>query len=512
MKKLIVLTLIFLPLICISQIEIFLKEGKSTLSTNYESAENKELIKLYFNGDKLDSINSVVFSVKEGVIADYKDLSKESQNSYNIKYSIGSLGKSINFYKKNPDQGNRMYYVCDDEFSNSECANLSSPDPTQLLIPIFKRYKNEDIISKRNKRDRILIVDANSNFKEKMNNNIYKIRNDSLRTMHGLIVGSSLSVYITNYNFNSLKNISVSIEGEDYTYSKDISDILQMLGSMDSSQTDTVDQVSSGESKTDQSTRNKDYLETVLNTFSNYKYLNINDYMALSVFKDSLQLLFSKVKMKDNERILLSNVVNWIPQYISLTPIALTVPDKDEISIKMEIEHKNGQEYKSLTRDLGPYKTKGGHATHLSSAFVVTGLVNNKVYTDSSEVQISDTISINELHAFIKDDKVSIGVGVNLETSFRTGRYFRPTVNVGVFVPFEQDITPFLSLGGGGALVLKDVKFSLSGGLAGGFVNRINKKYVDRDLSNITNYAEDLSEKVPKISWQISFGVSWKIN
>ncbi|SDM20972.1 patatin-like phospholipase family protein [Kriegella aquimaris] len=69
-----------------------------------------------------------------------------------------------------------------------------------------------------------------------------------------------------------------------------------------------------------------------------------------------------------------------------------------------------------------------------------------------------------------------------------------PTLNLGFFVPFEEDITPYLAFGPGLTFTGDKVKFSFGGGIAYGSVNSIAERFVDVDVTSVTDVTT-LSEK-----------------
>ena len=157
---------------------------------------------------------------------------------------------------------------------------------------------------------------------------------------------------------------------------------------------------------------------------------------------------------------------------------------------------------------LGNYRTTGGLGISVGNQIFVTGLKNNPVYTDS--VLIDTT---NQLRAFMDDqNQTSIGIGVNAELYWRTGSWFEPTLNLGFFVPFEEDITPFIGLAPGFRIGNGNVKFSGSFGLALGSVNEIKPEYRDTDLTRFGGLTNDkLAHKVWKSSWVVGFGISFNL-
>lgn len=399
-------------------------------------------------------------------------------------------------------------------------SNENGPEPKEInqdlvLLPFFQYYSNGSF-NNIARRDRILLIDANPNPFERSHNGLYKYggckkTKRKFTTSSILNVNSNISVFITNYNFNNLKSVSVNIDGTDYQYSKDILDLMTMIP--DSNIMKMIGEIESEGRGSEPELKSQNYmlLDAMLSEISKKKYMNINDYMRFQSTTDSLYAALLKETLSYDEKILLSKIKSWSPQYLSLTPISNLVPDKDEVSINLKIKERNNDEVVETTTKLGEYKTAGGAVQNISSALFITGLVNNNIYTDSVVVEGSND-TITELHAFIKNETESVGVGVNYEYSFRTGTVFRPVLSAGFIVPLSEPTSLSLALGGGLTLAFEKAKFSFLGGVASGRVNKINSKYTGKDLSKIQNYSEDLTDKEFKSSWYLGFGLSFSLN
>ena len=390
-----------------------------------------------------------------------------------------------------------------------------------LPIPVFEnshKYTTND-----NEKTRYLILDCNPNIVYKQNNVLYKRKtkftpkNDNvikfdevLENSKFINVNSSISVLVKNYNLQTGERINVSLNGKNYEYDYDTKNLFSFKIA------DTITKISKNtlHDKTSDTTKPSQvgqtysfitkYLNTTYKTISKNQSLNINDMYLVEDYKASLLNLVKKyIDTLDFATMeALGKIIYWSPEYISLTPIPVEIPETDEVNIKATIT-KNG---KPTEISVGTYKTRGGMSLNLGSLFYITGLVNNEIYT--KEVQVNDT---SELRAFTDStSKVSVGIGLNAEIYFRTGRLFKPTINLGVFVPLGQELVPYLALGPGFVVGNKDVKFSLNGGLAFGQVNEISKRYQNVDLTNVTELTS-ISQKVWKPSWYIGVGVSFNL-
>lgn len=512
-------------IILISQFALFASEKNIKEWAKYDNQENKIVINdksytsLKLHIQSVPHITNIQYKYKDDT---YKDLQSFTDYlSTNDSITVFDLEKIIDQTKelnilaspKNTDSffikiiagGDSKEFIF--SFNNNkdgkENTNVSM---TKIPVPFFI-YDSNEFNTKPNNVNRILIIDANPNPQEKLQNSLYKLENDKLVSANSIKVNSSLSIFITNYNIGNIDEINISVNGEDYSYTKDLSDLLKIVNISERNSANGEIYTEDDEEKVSDDTINL-YLKPIVERLDKVSFVNINDYIVFKSFVDTITKVSYDIKLSLEAQSNLSKLINWKPNYISLTPIANLGPDSDEVEISLTTSERN----KKQIYPIGKYKTYGGSVTQVSTSIFVTNLVNNKIYTDSLSVPLNDSTNHNELRAMIKDRDIAVGLGLNIETSFRTGCAIRPTINAGMFVPFEEDITPYISFGVGGAIVLKDIKFSLSGGLAGGFVNEINTKYLDKDLSKYPNYAEDLYDKVPKLGWQVSFGVSFNLN
>ena len=385
-------------------------------------------------------------------------------------------------------------------------------DVNQLSIPIFNTTNNEYL--QYSKRNRILLIDAHPNIKQKQNNLLLernkkvdtgKLISEQFKEVKSLYINSSLGILIRNYNLDRTEQMVVTINGVDYSYEKDIRDLLDMskVTPTDNDTPATFESTNDNKVKDDYFYK---YLKRAYNSINKNEYLNINDLNQLNAYKIQLKEYTENYSdtLSPEAQYELGKILYWSPEFISLTPIALEVPENDEIEISLKIENagKATKEY-----HLGSYKTKGGMGFNLGGLFYITGLANNDVYTESYVVDSTTT----ELRAYIDStNKVSVGIGFNAEFNFRTGTLIRPTINVGFFVPLGTELTPNLAIGPGFSLGNKKVKFSLNGGLAFGQINSVAERYKDKDVSNVTDLTS-LTKKVWKPSWYVGIGVSFNV-
>jgi hypothetical protein len=432
----------------------------------------------------------------------------------------------VNFTRDFPNPPNRLLEIkgSDDSVLKVQL-NFSSRDkPTKkqsliVIPPPFIRLP-QNSTETNHAKNRYLIIDANSDINYKYNTSLKKRikgKGTSLEKASSMPVRGSLTVLIKNYRFGDIERVTVEINGVDYVYKQDVSNLLDAATSKDDSgkAKDISGGISSAKPGVSESVDKKTerllaYLTSVYKLFSRYTSLNINDLYTVKKYQQELFEFFTAntndILITPEMAELLGKCVGWQPQSLSLTPISLVVPSADEVTIILKIKHKNQADPTEVK--VGTYKTSGGIGIGVGSQIYITGLANNTVYTDSI-----GSGSGKELRAFIEHDKhYSVGIGFNSEVYFRTGSIVKPTLNLGFFIPFEEEITPFIALGPGIAIADDNVKFSLSGGLAIGKINAISERYRDKDLSSfptLTN--ESISTKIWDAGLYFAVGVSYNL-
>lgn len=355
-----------------------------------------------------------------------------------------------------------------------------------------------------------LVIDASPDIAGRRNNTLYekKMRKgDSpvFKITTWLRVNSSVSIYISNYNFSSLEDINLSVNGKDYHYEQGIGNIYNsVLPEAEEKKVDK-DNVSSQVALTaaDSSEVIKNQLDWTLDYLNQFTSLNINDIGLLNQYKTNLNEFFAAHPGLFNEAAiaLLNQILTWNPPMVSLSPVAVTIPDSDEVEFELKIKDKGVAEKKYA---LGSYYVKGKAsviAVAKGSLFFTT-LKNNEAYIDSAD------------HKAKLDDKhqMSVGIGASGILSFRTGSAWTPTINLGFFVPLGEDISPFGHLGPGINYGTQKVSFNLSAGRSFGKVNAIKARYKDIDMRTIQNIdVNGITEKVWKWGWSFSLGLSFNI-
>ncbi|HLF64185.1 MAG TPA: hypothetical protein VI603_10545 [Saprospiraceae bacterium] len=418
--------------------------------------------------------------------------------------------------------------------ANENAEQISLYD--QIIRIPFPRFTTETVkILRAAERARYLLIDANPDYKQKKNNVICKWKevdknierggdreraqreekDTILAPVRALPVRGTLAVFLLNYELDNVEEITVSLNGQDYTYEFSTQDLIDnrksdgIVGDDNESHRGGVD-----EELTEGLTHALEvYLSNIKHVLDSYKVLNIEDYFKIQAYQRAVYEIVTHdsvdVATLALVRESVDTILYWSPKYVSLTPIAHAIPNADEVKVTVTVGYHNESDEEF---DIGTYRTWGGINFSLGSSLYVTGLTNNDVYVDS--VTIDGDPSSSELRATLDSTNTSsVGIGLNSEIYFRTGELVVPTLNLGFFVPFEEDISPYAALGLGMSFMDKNVKFNLSGGVALGKINTIVDRYKDRDLSGYSDLInEDLVQKAWDQSWYISFGVSYNLN
>lgn len=527
MKKQLLLILAILPIVVVCQMNVLIDSVESDSGQKQAHLKivphNKDNSKLQiFQNTGTDVRPTNTLKISDNAIVDCETMKAEGLKDLPIKYDVDCDENTVLFYINNDKTKGVKVHIANNKFVKGDPKPRTDEDEVFKFIPvpIIKYYSGSaEYIT--NRRNRKLIIDLNPNYLEREDNGLYQIK-DSLwksgdnnrkvvykKKRKAVYYNNSFSVWLRNYNIINTEEISVNINGKNYSYTKDINDLLALVNERNKGDGNSENIVPTKLDSEDSVRIEIDpvysYLNRIYSAFGNYKYLNIDDYKRIIRFQNELTTELSKLKsISDASLILSDSILSWAPEHICLTPISKLIPDNDELEVS--ISYKKGEE--TISEKVGEYKVIGGHVPAISGAVFLTGLYSELVYTDSVAVDSSH----NELRALTRyNSQSTVGFGVKLETAFRTGSIFRPTIHVGFFIPFEQNITPYLALGGGFSITSKKVVYSISGGLAGGFVNRLNPDYDGKDLSGYSNYVEKLTIKEPKLSWQIALGVSFNI-
>lgn len=445
-----------------------------------------------------------------------------------IRYKFDCENRVVLFWPKNETKQNSdtatKVYICPDAFQIKECESeeekqKTNPgdqytDITQIPFPVFKYAQEANTLNSISSEERILIINGNPNlFQRKSFASIYKYdttsENNLKITKNSIPVNGNLTVFIKDYS--TIGKITIEAEKYNYSYSEDLSSLIDMVQSNPKSEEETnqnTEPTSILIQYTDDTTR---YLNAVLSSLEDVQFLNISDLYILKTYVEKIEAVVrnQNILLSPEQVSLLSAIKCWRPEYLRITPIPIDPEDEfDEISLKatlVDIHRNKEDEYQ-----LGPYRGKGGWGIDVGAMLFVTNLKNNEVYTDS--INISE--DSKELQAIIDStNQLSIGLGANAEMYFRTGSYINPSINIGLFVPFDEDISPFLSLGPGLSIANRNVKLTLSAGMALGKINSIKERYQGNDLGrfqNLTN--ENLVEKTWQKGWYVGVGLKYNLS
>ncbi|GJM17667.1 MAG: hypothetical protein DHS20C13_29940 [Thermodesulfobacteriota bacterium] len=446
-----------------------------------------------------------------------------ANDNVEIELSVDCQNKTITLILKINGQPSNVSIppirYCDDTkmfTKRGNCKNVTDTigikELTQIPFPYFEANQFDTLVYCKN--NRYLFIDANPNPFNKWNTTLYKRIKDPDTSLNRTLfrryfekartipLHSSLTVYIRGYNFHNLEEITVEINGKNYSFDKGLKDIYNQVNGSSDNQDDQPKATSSNGRK-DHLTK-VDYFNDIISFLDTISSLNINDLYVIEAYKAELRSTIDKgkIKLTPAELKLYNEILGWFPDYVCLTPTNMTIPDSDEVEIMVKIKHEGDSEIK--THKAGHYRVSGGFGLVISDMIFGTDLKNNEAYTENRN---------GELVAVLDDTKGSFGLGVNAEVLFRTGYAIRPTLNVGFFIPFEEDLDPFFAFGSGFAIINSKVKLSFSGGLTWGKINQIKPRYDGVDLTpfgNLTN--TDLTEKVWQNDFYWGIGLSYNLS
>ena len=384
---------------------------------------------------------------------------------------------------------------------------------TPFPFPIFSyTFEKTDI----NNNHRILLIDATPRTYSNRGFSLKKFetfKKDSINLKHSkaLVSGRSLSVFTKNISLRDLEYIRIAVNGSDYTYNAGVTYLFDGTLALGSEKESGIGKLTSSKNESELKTKdkmNQDYFALVLEDLKNINELIIEDYQKLQQYQS---ILLDSVKGKRLDLLslnMVSQIASFTPKYLNITSFPLTIPNSDEVEISTEVKYKGGLPNSVSS---GTFKTTGALSVNVGSAIYFTGLKNNDIYTEPLKVDNQP----DELRAVIdEDDQLSVGVGINSEITYRTGSIFRPSVSIGFFIPFEEQITPFFAIGPGISIIDSKVSLSLSYGFAFGKINSIKEKYRDIDLTNLGSSLSntDLIQGVWSRSWYLGIGVGFNMN
>jgi hypothetical protein len=511
------LSFLLLLFVCSVDAQLKLKKesidvGKSVLEFVIDKDITFGTLKLpVFEDDKLDL---KVFAFDALTKADLKETLLDSiggkltweinDNKFEFTASNGAKG-SLFFC----DELNKFVKI--DECKESEDLNNSSySDILQVPIPnIFMNYE-ERIDSPRN---RYLIIDGSSVVNYKVNNAVFKRKKpksvnltDDFETIFekaSLDVKGTLSVFIRNFSNSKLESIKVIMNGADYSYTKGLQDVLNGVKQSQPNTSGEKAIVKPADSSIVKSENDEtlNHLKNAYESISEHNAIDVNHLKALNIYKTDIEKFYGDLKGEELEYY--SKIQSWNPTDLLITPYATSISDSDEISISIETTNE-GESAKEVT-PIGRFRTTGGLSFNIGSNLNFTGLKINDIYTEPVDVDGTE-----ELRAKIEDsNQLSLGIGLNAEIGFRTGSLFEPTFNVGFFIPFEEEISPYIGIGPGISLKTSKVRLAFSGGIAFGKVNVLNERYNDIDLTGLNLTNADLTSDVWDTSWFFGIGINF---
>lgn len=452
--------------------------------------------------------NTKTYKIKEGKI---ENCSTEVLQFSNYSISNNCEGNSIDIYCQSELCGSAVeltVHVCNGLFVAKKCDekdNSFKDNPLNIPNPVFSGISESSIYSKRN---RVLHVNCLAIEGKPSGSYLTGVSSSgSWKKKTNLHIGGSLIVRLENCVME-LDKPSISLNEIEYKYDNDVSDLLSdLLDTEDESQGSIDSAVNIDKISTSLDALSM-YLSKVYRSWSSGRSdLSLSEYEELKQYKEDLKAAIEKSykQLNEDQQYHYSNVMNWQPASISLTPIALDVPNADEVEVELEINQGTTQQ----KYDLGTYRTRGGVSFGINGKLFVSSIDDRSVYTDNV---VADSVSMKM--AFLEtDSKLRIGVGTEAQLSFRTGTLIRPTVNIGGFVPFDEDISPNFTLGTGLGILNSRVNMSISAGLTLGQIVKIANRYEAEDLNkyqDLTN--ETLSTKDWTAGYFIGIGVSYNVS
>ncbi len=386
-------------------------------------------------------------------------------------------------------------------------------DPKSIPYPAFPT--RDVAFDACNKSDRFLLIDA-----DPMSNKasaLYKC--DGKGSKDDWFAGkkkvsyvsnqSSIKVVVRNYTLLSDKSITVSITADNFSYQKTIYDLFNAAG-VGTPEKDSASQNISADGNSDKPKKEEsasalyNYLDSAYRSIHGKSGWSLAEFRMLEQFKQDLKTAIGQRKLTPSEVILYSKIIGWYPEYVILNELPMKIEESDKIRVNIQFNENNA----TTVVTVGEYWVSGGIKPSIGTNLYISGLSNNAIYTDSVA-----TANGNELRAVLdSSNRSSVGIGVSGEIAWRTPGYVRPILNLGFFVPFQEDITAFGVVGVGASIATGDVKFSISAGAAFGKVNVINQRYVDKDLSQFGTLTNaDLVDKSWQWSWQVGVGFSYNL-
>ena len=327
---------------------------------------------------------------------------------------------------------------------------------------------------------------------------------DKLKSAHSVSIGGVIGIFVENQQLEGLKNISIEIEELNYKYDQDVTSLIQK----------DTDKDVSGENSGQEAVNfnldqiKSDYLEYFksvceqLDDASN-TIITIDDLRAFLEYKSDLEnyLIKNKIPIRGELAQSFQCIKSWKPYMIRIGPSTDTVKGGEEIVIKITITPENGNpnSYNYTFKTTGGV-TFGGAPR---SRFYFTGLKNREAFKEDFVNSEGET----EKRPKISDEgTLTVGVGLSGELVFRTGHSLAPILNIGAFIPLDEEISPYLAIGPGFTIREKRVAFSVSGGLAFGRVNGIKNQFEDVDVTDVDS--SDFTENIWESSWYVSAGFS----
>lgn len=500
-------------------------ENKNTLTKVNNSITFSNQIVLFKNKARRNtsSFSGLVNGTDYIIIDLSNDCSTIPNNFGGITYKFNCKKSQLILYPSSGDFkdsfliniciGTSQFFLNVEEYNQLCEESFTTKDLENLLPPVFK--SNLNVKDSFDPQNRILKIDASSNGrsvrllkvrKKEASENVKgsKGNNDNspkeiVQEFEAKSVSSkgNISVLLKNYDINDIEYIEIELENQDFKYSTDLRDLFNSektgLGSVATDADLQKILTNNAISFAPTSDKLTNHLNMILEYLDPLNSINVNDLKRLQSFKSKLKNIYEGLddnNLTTEQKSIISKILSVSPTWLNLTPIPPAVSNADVATIKVTVKNKNEE---PKTTEVGKYRTIGGLGYDIGGAVYITGLTNERVFVRNNIAGITNSNSF------------SGGLGINNEISFKTGALIRPTLNVGAFVPLDEDITPYLAFGAGVVFQGERVKISFNAGSALGLVNTIKEEFRNIELDNTS--VQDVSERKWRDSWYMSIGI-----
>ena len=402
-------------------------------------------------------------------------------------------------------------------YGSGQSSTTKTPWEIDFPLKQGQPWQADELELNTSKRNRYLVISNSS--ESNIAADVYKKSNEAIEQWYrsakyakGFHRYSKVKVFIKNPNLEEFTSISISIEGTDYTYESTIQDFFNSFNSTEEiakvkPEADSNDRKSNDIENDENIARVYNYLVDVEAKLQQHTSMTIEDAAKFIAFQEELSNSLKQFKLDESVSELAQHILGFRPTYIALTDFPLSAKDADELTFVIKTNKTDDPE-KEEVYNIGPYPISGGVSATAGASVYFTNLSNRAAYADSVS-----TATGKEYRAFLQESgKVNIGIGANIDFVFRSASPINFLASLGFFVPFEEDITPYVAPGIGVAYASSKVKITVSAGPAFAKVNVLNPRYADRDLSGLNLTNENLTLQQWQTGWQIGLGFSYNLS